>query len=179
MRLSQSRMPRSSRHDAYPRATRRRQALRRALIGALLGSCAPFALAAGPGLARAEDPSARLARTLVATDTAHLHRAPNAGEEILETGRATGTLPGSIRAYLNVGPIVKISFTISTTTGSISGTGSGRLKGRPAEPSFDGRMTVDHGTGRFTHARGEGDFYGTLNRKTYAAVVQTAGTLHY
>jgi hypothetical protein len=152
---------------------------RRRLVAALFGCSAAFAVAVGPGLADARGPSARIAHALMATDTAHLHRAPSPGEEILETGHATGTLAGSVRAYLNLGPIVEVRFTISTTSGSISGYGSGKLKGRPAEPSFDGRMVVDHGTGRFQHAHGEGDVYGTLNRKTYAVVVQTTGTLHY
>jgi hypothetical protein len=152
---------------------------RPALLGALLGCSAAFAIAVGPGLASARGPSARIAHTLIATDTAHLHRAASRGEEILETGLATGTLPGSVRAYLNVGPTVEVKFTISTTSGSISGTGSGKLKGRPAEPSFAGRMVVDHGTDRFQHAHGEGNVYGTLNRRTYAVVVQTTGTLHY
>jgi len=156
--------------------TRRR---RRRVIAALLGCSAPLAVAVGPGVASARGPSAWIAHTLIATDTAHLHRATSAGEEILETGRATGSLPGSVRAYLNVGPTVEVSFTISTASGSISGAGSGKLKGRPAEPSFDGRMVVDHGTGRFRHAHGEGDVYGTLNRQTYAVVVRTTGTLHY
>jgi hypothetical protein len=113
------------------------------------------------------------------TDTAHLHRVSNSGEEILEVGRATGTLPGSVRAYINVGATVIVHFTIDTAAGAISGAGSGRLKGRAAEPSFAGRMTVRHGTGRYAHAHGEGGFYGTLDRRTYALVVQTTGTLSY
>lgn len=96
-----------------------------------------------------------------------------------EVGRATGTLPGNVRAYLNVGPTVTAHFTIYTTAGSISGVGSGKLKGRAAEPSFAGRMSVRHGTGRYTHAHGEGGFYGTLNRRTYAVVVQTTGKLSF
>jgi hypothetical protein len=113
------------------------------------------------------------------TDAAHLHATPTSGEEILEVGRATGTLPGTVRAYLNVGATVTAHFTISTAAGSISGLGSGRLKGRAAEPSFSGRMTVAHGTGRYAHAHGEGGFFGTINRRTDALVVQTTGELSY
>jgi hypothetical protein len=40
-------------------------------------------------------------------------------------------------------------------------------------------MTVTRGTGRYRYARGKGAFYGTLNRSTYAAVMQTTGTLSY
>jgi hypothetical protein len=146
---------------------------------ALLSGCAQLAWAVIPGVASGGLLSARAARTLNVTDTAHLHRVSNSGEEILEVGRATGTLPGSVRAYINVGATVIVHFTIDTAAGAISGAGSGRLKGRAAEPSFAGRMTVGHGTGRYAHAHGEGGFYGTLDRKTYALVVQTTGTLSY
>jgi hypothetical protein len=157
-----------------------RAATRRCLTAvALIGYCSLLALAAIPGVASGGIPLARAARALNATDTAHLHRVSNSGEEILEVGRATGTLPGSVRAYINVGATVIVHFTIDTAAGAISGAGSGRLKGRAAEPSFAGRMTVRHGTGRYAHAHGEGGFYGTLDRKTYALIVQTTGTLSY
>jgi hypothetical protein len=157
------------------RTSRRRQLM----VAGLLGCYVLLALAAVPGIASGGGPSARVTRTLTAIDTAHLHKIPNSGEEVLEVGRATGTLPGSVRAYLNVGPTVIAHFAIYTQAGSISGVGTGRLKGRAAEPSFAGRMSVRHGTGRYAHAHGEGGFYGTLNRKTYALVVQTTGTLSY
>jgi len=72
-----------------------------------------------------------------------------------------------------------VHFTITTSAGSISGVGSGKLKGRPAEPSFSGHMSVQHGSGRYAHAHGEGSFYGTLNRATYALSVGTSGKLSY
>jgi hypothetical protein len=144
----------------------------------MLVCCGQFAVAAAPNLA-AGGITGGAARTLNVTDTAHLHRVPGSGEEIVEVGHATGSLPGTVRADLDIGPTVTVRFTISTTDGSISGAGSGKLKGRPAEPSFSGHMAVDHGTGRYAHARGEGGFYGTLNRRTYAVVVQTTGTLSY
>jgi hypothetical protein len=123
--------------------------------------------------------SARTARTLAVKDTAYLKRKPTNSDEILEEGRAYGTLPGTVRAYLNVGATVIAYFTIDTGGSSISGVGSGKLKGRPAEPSFNGRMHVSHGTGRYAHAHGEGGFYGTINRANFHAVVQTSGTLSY
>ncbi len=104
---------------------------------------------------------------------------PSPGEEVLEVGSATGTLPGKVRSYINVGPTITARFTITTSAGAISGVGSGKLKGRPAEPSFSGRMTVRYGTGSYTHTHGEGTFYGTLNRATYAMNLETIGKLSY
>jgi hypothetical protein len=123
---------------------------------------------------------ARVARTLRAFDTAHLHRVHCACSEILEEGEAKGTLPGSVRAYVTVGAPIVVRFTISVRGGgTLSGEGSGKPSGNPAEPSFAGTMTVTRGTGRYRYAHGKGGFYGTLNRSTYAAVMQTTGTLSY
>jgi len=124
-------------------------------------------------------PVAHLARTIVVTDTGHLKLVHNGGEYITEEGQATGTVPGRVRALLEVGPTVVAKFTIYTSAGTISGVGSGKPKGRSEEPSFAGSMTVAHGTGRYRHVHGHGGFYGTLNRVTYKMVVQTTGTLSY
>jgi hypothetical protein len=123
--------------------------------------------------------SARAARTISARDTAHLHPVSTGEEWIVEEGRAWGTLPGTVKATLTIGPSVVAKFTIRAAYGSLSGTGTGTPHGRPAEPSFSGTMTITHGTGRYLHARGHGGFYGTLNREKYTAVVQTTGTLSY
>lgn len=40
-------------------------------------------------------------------------------------------------------------------------------------------MTVNHGTGRYSHARGHGGFYGVVNRRTNAILIQTTGRLEY
>jgi hypothetical protein len=123
--------------------------------------------------------TAAFARSLSAIDRAQLREVSNSGEAIVEEGRATGALPGTIRAYLTVTSTVSVSFTVYLKGGSISGHGSGQLKGNAAEPSFAGTMRVTRGTGHYAHAHGTGGFYGTLNRNTDAMIVQTTGTLHY
>jgi hypothetical protein len=151
-------------------------------VGVLLG-CAVLLAAASAAVPAASDGAHRrghLARSLRAVDTAHLHRVRCSCNEILEEGQAKGSLPGSVRAYVNVGAPIVFHFTITVRgTGTLSGQGSGRPKGNPAEPSFSGTMTITRGTGRFRHAHGKGGFYGTINRSTYAAVMQTTGTLSY
>jgi hypothetical protein len=123
---------------------------------------------------------ARAASTLRATDTAHMRRVRCACDEILEEGQARGSLPGALRAFVTIGAPIVFRFTITVRgVGSLSGQGSGRPKGNPAEPSFSGTMTVTRGTGRYRYAHGKGGFYGTINRATYAAVVQTTATLSY
>jgi hypothetical protein len=161
-----------------PGAARRRAAPAAWLVplAAMLGLPAWMSVA---NAARASGVRARLARTLSVTDTGHLHLVHNGGEYLTEEGQATGTVPGKVRAYLEVGPTVVARFTIYTSVGTISGEGSGKPKGRSEEPSFAGTMIVSHGTGRYKHAHGRGGFYGTLNRVTYKLVVQTTGTLAY
>lgn len=160
-------------------ATNTAPKLRRTLT--LLSCAALGAFAAGvPTSTSFGAEGARVARTLRAVDTAHLHRVHCSCGEILEEGEAKGTLPGWLRAYVTVGAPIVVRFTISVRGGgTLSGEGSGTPKGNPAEPSFAGTMTVTRGTGRYRYARGKGDFYGTLNRSTYATVMQTTGTLSY
>jgi hypothetical protein len=136
-----------------------------------------------PGLASArtghQDVAGHLARTLPVIDTAHLTLAHKGGEYITEEGEAKGTIPGKVRAYLIVGPVVVAKFTIEANGGTISGEGSGRPKGRSGEPSFQGAMTVSRGTGRYKGAHGRGSFYGSLNRSSYRMYVKTTGTLYF
>ncbi len=120
------------------------------------------------------------ARILRVTDTAHMHRVRCSCDEILEEGQARGSLPGAVRAYVTVGAPIVFRFTITVRdVGSLTGQGSGKPRGDPGEPSFSGTMTVARGTGRYRSAHGTGGFYGTINRGSYAAVMQTTGTLSY
>jgi hypothetical protein len=134
--------------------------------------------AQAPG-ARASQP-AHSARTLSATDTAHLHYIHNSGAELVETGTATGMLPGSMQAHVSIGSSISGRFTIHVHSGgSISGHGTATPHGSGTYESFSGSLTVTGGTGRYTHAHGHAGLYGTFNRKTYALVVQTTGRLSY
>jgi hypothetical protein len=123
--------------------------------------------------------TARAARTLNVSDQAQLHSARHSGSDLLEEGQAMGSLPGRVRANFNLGATVYASFTISTPYGSISGSGSSKLRGTGVWDSFGGTVTVTHGTGRYAHAHGHAGLYGVINRRTYASRVQTTGALDY
>jgi len=139
----------------------------------------PGALASATLSRSARHHAGHIARSLNVTDTAHLHYVRESGSDLLEEGQATGGLPGQVQARFNVGATVYATFTISTRYGSISGKGSGKLRGTGVYASFGGTMTVSSGTGRYSHARGHGGFYGVIDRHTYASTVQTTGTLTY
>jgi hypothetical protein len=134
----------------------------------------------GAAAAAARGSAVHAARTLNATDTAHLHYNKEVGSQLLDEGPATGGLPGKVSVRFNVGASsVSASFTIYAKGGSLTGHGSGSLHGVGVTVSFGGTMTVTGGTGRYAHAHGHGGFYGVINRGNYAATIQTTGTLTY
>lgn len=124
-------------------------------------------------------PVARAARVLRATDVAHLHYVSASGSLLYEVGGVGGTLPGGMHARVRVSSTFTGSFTIYAHGGSITGHGSARPHGSGIYESFAGTLVVSGGSGRFRRAHGRAGLYGTFNRRTYALVVQTTGTLYY
>ncbi len=91
----------------------------------------------------------------------------------------TGALPGTMRAVLTTGVVFSGSFTIHTNGGSIDGHGRATLHGAGRYQSFSGSITVTGGSGRYSHAHGRTGLSGTFDRRTYATVIKTTGTLSY
>lgn len=124
---------------------------------------------------------AAMAHTLKATDTAHLYKVSVSGSNLIEEGKATGTLPGKMRATVNIGATISGNFTLYIHGGTIKGHGTARPHGSGRYESFKGSIVITGGTGRYAHARGETGLYGTFDRESedYALVIQTTGTLSY
>jgi hypothetical protein len=112
-------------------------------------------------------------------DTGHLHLLKAFGSVLQEEGWAAGTLPGQAKVRLTVGASVSASFSIATRYGTIYGSGHAALHSSGRYSSFGGSLSVNGGSGRYTHARGGGRLYGTIDRRTHAVVVQAIGTLRY
>jgi hypothetical protein len=149
--------------------------VRRRATAVLCGAFAAGCLAtATQSVARAH-----AAHVLNATDTAHLHYISSSGSLLFDEGKATGTLPGSMRVHLNLGTTFTGTFTISASGGSIEGHGSATPHGSGTYESFSGTLTVTGGTGRYAHAHGHGGLYGTFDRDNYALVIKTTGSLTY
>ncbi|HYM53827.1 MAG TPA: hypothetical protein VES97_00580 [Solirubrobacteraceae bacterium] len=137
-----------------------------------------MALAAdAPGSERSA--RAHQARVVNATDKASLHYIRSSGSRLFEEGSASGTLPGSMRVYCNIGATFTASFTIYTRRGSIVGRGTATPRGSGVYESFAGSLVATGGTGIYVHAHGQAGLYGVLNRRTYALTVQTTGRLSY
>jgi hypothetical protein len=151
---------------------------------ALLSVLASAALlASASAAARASmSPAAHAAHALKATDTAHLYKVSVSGSDLIEEGKATGTLPGKMRATVNIGATISGTFTIYVHgVGTITGHGVATPHGSGRYESFKGSIVVTGGTGRYAHAHGETGLYGTFDRESedYALVIQTTGTLSY
>ncbi len=153
-----------------------------ALAGAAVvsaGVAVTGALATGPTRA-AQSGRAHTARALNITDTAHLHFVRETASSLLvDEGRATGGLPGTIKVVFEVAATVKASFTLSSRYGELIGSGAAKPHSSGQNSSFAGTLTITHGTGRYARAHGQGGFYGTFDRTNDAATVQTTGTLAY
>jgi hypothetical protein len=123
--------------------------------------------------------TARGARSLDGTATAHLHLVRPEDAELYEEGPVTGALPGSMHARFRTGAVLSGSFSIRTHGGSIDGSGQAATHGSGRYQSFSGSLTVTGGTGRYSHAHGSAGLYGTFDRRTYALVIQTTGRFSY
>lgn len=137
--------------------------------------CALIALAVSLG----GGASTGAAAQLHAADKAKLHYVGAVGEEVYETGSASGTLPGSMRVHMIFAATFNGSFTIYTSAGSIDGHGRATPHGGGIYESFAGTLIVTGGTGRYRHAHGTSSLYGTFDRDNYALTVTTAGTLRF
>ncbi|MGH2865795.1 MAG: autotransporter [Solirubrobacteraceae bacterium] len=116
------------------------------------------------------------------SDEGHLRYIRTSGDELIDAGRASGTMPGTVvvRFTYNGNPTVYARFTIYAHAGSISGYAKGHLSNpTSASPSFRGALSLGGGGGRYAHARGSGELYGVFDRRSYAMTVQTRGRLTY
>jgi hypothetical protein len=160
-----------------------RTAIRYALA-ALAGAAAvstPASALAGRPVRAAQDRRAHAARALNITDTAHLHFVrETASSTLIEEGKATGGLPGTVKVVFEVGATVKASFMLFGNHGALIGRGLAKPHSSGGEySSFAGTLTITHGTARYARAHGQGGFYGTINRDNDAVTVQTTGALAY
>lgn len=115
-------------------------------------------------------------------DEGHLHYVRSSGNEIIDEGHATGTMPGNVVVHFTYtgNPTVYAHFEIYAQRGSISGYAKGQLSNPTSEsPSFRGALSLSGGGGAYAHAHGDGELYGVYYRRSYGMIVQTQGQLSY
>jgi hypothetical protein len=127
-----------------------------------------------------DPPHARATSALSLNENASLHVVHASGSTLYEEGRGSGSLAGTMRAWLVIGATYTGHFVFTTHHGEITGRGSAQpSQGAYPYESFSGSASITGGTGRYRHAHGRLGFYGALNRKTDAVQFQTRGTLSY
>lgn len=148
---------------------------------AMVGCVALVVLGVAGTASAVPRPVARAAHTLTANDEGKLHQVGESGEDIIEEGHVTGTIPGRVRAWFLLEATIRVRFVLYPNGGgSISGHGWGKPSSSGRDASFGGKMSITSGTGRYRHAHGEGGFFGKiLRQEPYPVTVQTRGTLTF
>lgn len=145
---------------------------------AILLSMIPATLAPDAARATSKSPGAGAARSMSINDKSTLHRVKAIGNTLIEEGNAEGTLKGRVTISLDLEEVGSATshFTLYLSGGDLFGYASGRATTpKGGWESFGGKMSIDHGTGRYAHASGSGKLYGALNRHTYVLDVQVTG----
>lgn len=144
------------------------------LASIMLAVIATLSIVPTSGAARAH-----AARTINGADSAHLRLLRQDESLLFEEGKATGVLPGRMRAQLRIAHQYSGTCTIYTNGGTITGHGLASPHGTGRFQSFKGTLTITGGTGRFRRAHGHTGLYGTFDRRTFSIVIQTTGNFSY
>ena len=115
-------------------------------------------------------------------ETGNLHLVSHHHEQIVETGRGTGTLSGSITVKLTLAfSHASATFTAYPSNGgTVVGDGEGTIYAGGNNAHFTGSATITGGSGRYAHASGRNiRLEGTLQRHTFALYMKVEGKIRY
>jgi hypothetical protein len=122
---------------------------------------------------------AHLARTISLSETGHLRLTSHKGFTLNEQGTTGGTIDGTIYIHLHVVSTNRVTAEVNIYPpgSSITGSASGSYRSSGALATFDGTMSVTHGSGAYAHANGSGlRFTGTIARANDAVTVHVSGS---
>jgi hypothetical protein len=165
------------------KSTRKRRSARAQISTAALALGALAAVAAvGTGAAGAA-PNAHAARTLDLKDDASLSLSNKKGFELKESGKASGSLPGTIYIQLKVASERSVTAKIQVypSGGTLDATASGSYRVvSSSTASFSGKLNITGGSGRYSKAKGSGlSFSGTVHRPGDSVAVRVSGNMSY
>ncbi len=156
--------------------------------GAIVGMAGVAAVLAGlvfggtNGLAAEPSGHAAKRKARSFSENASLHLVKKKGAILKESGTATGTLPGTVKARFDTANIAKVTGTVTFypySGGSLTFTAVAYPQSTSKIAKFSGNMAVRSGTGRYASAVGGGTFSGTVNRGSWAMTVNAKATLTY
>jgi hypothetical protein len=121
------------------------------------------------------------ARTVSVSEAAHLRLVSRRGSKIFnEGGNGSGSFPGAVAMQMNITRYgrASISFTLSTSKGTLAGQGNATYYAAGNTAYFTGTLSITRGTDTFTHAIRQGlGIQGTFQRSTFVVSVTVTGSL--
>jgi hypothetical protein len=100
---------------------------------------------------------------------------------INDKGSGSGTYacrPLTVQISISGDTEASISFICTTRSGSMSGRGNTSFAASGQTATFNGNLSITHGTGEFAHASAAGlHIQGTLARHSYALSARVTGTI--
>ena len=126
----------------------------------------------------AQSPHRAPARSISLNESGALHLTSRHGFTLNEQGPASGTIRGTIYVHLKIVSTSRVTaeVTIYPNGGSITGYGTASYHREGATASFSGSLSINRGTGSYTHAQGSGlSFSGTMQRSNDAVTVHVSG----
>jgi hypothetical protein len=160
---------------------------------AALGIMAGVAVSTSAGVAAtaAHDKSAHhvhdsaravAARHMTVNDRASLHMTHRHALTIDEEGRLSGNLSGPLTLHLTTVSTYRVSveFVAYPSGGSFSGQGLTHFHVLGSTGYFVGTLTINHGTGRYAHARATGlQVNGSMERHSFRITAQVGGPMQW
>jgi hypothetical protein len=173
MVLSASRIAPSTRSTLTPRLCAFRAIAAGALTIAIVVS--------GGVLPSMAQPTARAARSMSVSESAHLRLTSRQGTRVFnEKGNMAGTIPGSLVMQMNIAHYGRaaITFTLYAKDGTLAGKGEASFYAAGNTAYFTGSLSLTHGTHKYAHAAARGlKIQGSFQRNNFAVYVTVKGTL--
>jgi len=104
------------------------------------------------------------------------HASPHSASN--EQGPAAGTVKGTIYVHLKIVSTTHVTAEVSIypSGGSITGFGTASYHRGTSSADFSGSLSINRGTGSYSHAHGSGlSFSGTIQRSNDAVTVRVSG----
>lgn len=147
------------------------------VIALCVGGDAVSALA---GLAR-HDVVADTAHTTSVRENVHATNVSHQGNTLInDRGRGTGTFNCPVVMQ------VRVSYTkgdariiCTTSSGNVLAAGTVSFFTAGQTATFTGKIGIQHGTGKYSHASGQVSVEGTMQRKTYVLEAIVSGSISY
>ena len=115
-------------------------------------------------------------------ESAHLRLTSHHNFTLNEEGFAHGPVSGKIYIHLHLVSVNHVTAEVSVypSGSSVTGQASSRYSNEGAFASFNGKMSIVRGSGRYARAHGSGlSFSGTVQRSNDAVSVRLRGWMYY